>query len=255
MSSGSRGDVRRSFWSPISGIRSAISEALYFERLKSGFALTFEDYAMQRLQADLSEFPLDYSWLPDAIERLPAAGAIYRSYDAVREGGVVGDFVAAVDLPANAIAIDVRANVEQSIAESFRHYFKNCVGRPTTKAEREIIDLIFPAFSGSNLRIADAIEDAVRRRFEPSNEKIAARLALPEFAIKPQPKNSSGVAIDHIFSSEFPIVVSRMAALQERLVETEDALADAQRLAVDRFCEIEKMQSARPRRLLARIGR
>jgi hypothetical protein len=243
----------------------------YFERLKSGFALTFEDYAMQRLEFELSEFPLDYSKLISAIDNLKGVEAIVRSYDAVRNGRVVSDFLQVVGLPPSEFDIDAGVNLEQSLAESFGRYYQNRMGRPATGAEQDIINAIVPALSAAKLRMADSTRAVVTQRFRKSNEEIATRFGLPDLTSDPPPPVEPAFIIDHIFSAELPIAIKALAgfsdepgasdsvfavaqrlamkrlhgaeAVQERLDRTDAALAKAQSLAIERFHEIKALQA------------
>jgi hypothetical protein len=213
----------------------------YFERLKSGFTLTFEEYAMKRLDFDLREFPLDYSRLLAAAD-FPGVEMIVRSYDAVRDGLVVSDFLKILGLNPSEFRADATVNVEQPLTATFGQYYQNRMGRLPTEAERQIIDAIIPSFSSSKLRMGEAIRAAVARRFEQSNKDIAMRLGLPELVEGTPSKAETGFAIDPIFSAELPIAVCALAGMKERLDRTDVALAEAQSLAIERFHEIKSLQ-------------
>jgi hypothetical protein len=243
----------------------------YFERLKSGFALTFEEYAMKRLESELSEFPLDYSKLISAIDNLATTEVIVRSYDAVRNGRVVADFLEVVGLPAQEFDIDAGVNVEQSLAETFGRYYQNRMGRPATTTEQDIINSTVPALSTQKLRMADSTRAVVTQRFRQSNNAIASRFDLPHLSSEPPSPVEAAFIIDHIFSAELPVAINalaelserlgtsnvvlgvaqnlaavrldQIAALQARLDKTDLALAEVQKLAIERFHEIKTLQA------------
>ena len=214
----------------------------YFERLKSGLCMTFEEYAMRRLDADLCEFPLDYSKLLSAANGLENAETIVRSYDAVREGDAVSDFLEIVGLPTEQFSLDARVNVEEPLAASFRRFFQNRTGRAANNDEQQIIDAIVATLSKRALRVGDATWSAVIRKFEKPNGNIAARFGLAELAEDIASPADSGAVIDHIFTAELLGIVKALAWLPERLGRTDAALAEAQSLAIERFYAIKDLE-------------
>jgi hypothetical protein len=216
----------------------------YFERLKSGFSLTFEDYVTQRLDSDLSEFPLDYARLISDVGQVTGTAIVVRSYDAVRAEGLVADFFGLLGISPDNLQKNPRLNVQQSFNEAFLSYYQNRMGRIATDAERQIIMALMEALSTDNLRMAEPTRAVVTQRFEQSNKDIAARFGLSELGVDDLQTNPGllGVVIDHIFSSELPEIVRLFADQQERLNRTDEALAQVQTMAFDRYREIKRLE-------------
>lgn len=217
----------------------------YFECLKNGLSMTFEDYVTGRLDSDLDEFPLDYARLIFQINQLTGIELVVRSYDAVRSRGLLSDFFGMLGISSDHLQFGVRLNVELPLSENFLSYYQNRLGRIATDAERQVIGALMEPISAENSpRIAEPTRATITRQFARSNKDIAALYGLGALAAEDPPAHLgvNWIVIDHIFSTELPDMVRSFANMQERLERTDKALTEAQAMAFDWFDRTRKLE-------------
>jgi hypothetical protein len=214
----------------------------YIERLKYGLDMPFAAYALRRLECDLDEFPLDYSVILGAAERLANVRVAVRLYEAARtrKRGVVEDFLGLLGIPSGALQDIARHNQRGSLHQGFLAYHQNRTGRAPTFAERQVIARILPDVPMTALRPAYSTRLAITQRLAPSNQDIAARYGLACLAEAEPPIH--GPVFDYFFSAELSSAVAAFATVQEQLNRTDAALSATQRLAVERYAELKALE-------------
>lgn len=223
--------------------QAAFLRSNYFERLKSGLPLSFEEYVRCRLHSNLSEFPLDYTELLGSFSNIEGIEVIVRPYDAVSCGYAPADFLEILGMSPGEFGPAIVHNAEQSATESLILFYQNQRGRPITESERAAIGMAFEGFSPAPLRIAKTTSIAVRSHFGESNKKVAERYGLPDLIQVSDDPRDTGPPVEGIFSPEFLSVIDVIAMLNDRLGLTHEALATAQGLAFERYDTIRKLET------------
>lgn len=232
-------------------------ESNYLERLKSRLCLDFSTYARMRMQHDLAEFTLDYAKLIGKLDRIQGIELVVRAYDAVRESGVLSDFLDVIGWTAHVRLADVRVNTAQSLVESLKNFCRAQERRALSDAEERVIELIASGLP-ARPRMDRATRRALVQHYYASNREIAARFGLAALMEEPPPERAfgewcglgnepppdhdaePGATLDHLFSRDF---VTVLRSLAERFGATEAALAETQTLAKERYTEIEGLRA------------
>lgn len=235
-------------------------ESNYVERLKSRFRLGFSAYAFARIHEDLAEFPLDYRRLIDVLDHVHNIDLDIRSYDRIRTSGALPDFLSAIDWPAGHSIEESRINESLPIAESLKNFCRAQFQRTLSDSEEKAIELValsLPARPRMDVRTRRALT----RQFDACNRELATRFPLASIVETMADENESRfgdwtglgdeapphqdslwvVTLDQLFSRTFIEILSKVS---ERFGATEDALAKAQALALERYAQIETLQQA-----------
>ncbi len=212
----------------------------YLQRLRSGFWITFRDYAWQRLHQDLDEYPLDYAILTSALERLHGVRLIVRSYEVAARNGAVRDFTSLFD-PSGRLGIaESRRNESSNLIEDLRFFYQNRTGAALDAEEAFMIELIGSALGSKRLVMHDATRSMIVDRFAASNEALAQRWTIPDLIdTQTPPPDDTTIIADELFSNAFGMMIDVLA---QRFASECRAREQAQRLAVARYHEIRQLE-------------
>jgi hypothetical protein len=233
-------------------------ESNYLERLKSRFRLGFSTYAFARIHQDLAEFPLDYRRLIDVLDRVDNIDVDVRSYDGIRTSGALSDFLSAIDWPAGHPMEECRVNESLPIVESLKNFCRAQKQQALSGAEERAIELVALPLA-ARPRMDLRTRRHLIQQFEACNRELATRFPLAplieeipdEFvfggwtgighAEPPDHEAIWHVTLDHLFS---PAFVQMMETISERLEDIEAALVEAQKLAMERYTQVQALQQA-----------
>jgi hypothetical protein len=208
----------------------------YFERLKYGFKMPFDDYVEQRLVHDIDEFPLDYTKFLSIAERLDGSNLIVRSYDLVRKSGAVSDFFSILGAELSTHSDQLRVNTKQPLSELIKTYYEASIGRPVTASEHDIIGRIASSFPENSPRMSNVSNRIIYEACNTTNIAIEKEYNTAGLSIK-NDNRSTGPLINHLFSSELISIINALSLLPDQLDKTQLALDSAQALASERYSE------------------
>jgi len=210
----------------------------YIERLKYGFNMTFNEYAVRRLIEDIDEFPLDYNRLMTTIISLNPSNVIARSYDNLPSGGIVPDFLEIIGNTANFPISREDVNVSQPAPEAFKKYFENCVNRPAEYYESLAISTLLQNSRARKLTMNGQLRSVLLKAFEGSNQQLKENwdVSLNADATSAQ----HGIHIDWLFSQETIQWVLSFADALKKIDLLDDALQSAQKLAIERYDQLSQ---------------
>lgn len=187
----------------------------YFERLKGGMHLAFADYVDQQLEDDNDEYSHDYLKLLAPLDDIPNINLVVRSYDAVKNGMLTGDFLSVLGLTPQQLNLpdEVRANVQLPAVDLFKRYYGNRAGRSISDLESRVIDLLFSSWMAASLPLSDKLREKIISRFSDSNRRVEAKYGLDGFGNAFDavvPANDTGLTVEDIFNAALPDCVEAL---------------------------------------------
>lgn len=232
-------------------------ESNYPERLKSRFCLDFSSYVRTRMQHDLAEFTLNYAQLTSKLDDIRGIELNVRSYDALDRTSVVGDFLRVIGWPVGIPLAEARVNTALALVESLKNFCRAQQQRELSEPEERVIELIAAGLP-ARPHMDSGTRRAIVQHFDESNRMVAARFNLPALMEEAPPERRFGewlglgsvpppdheampaATLDHLFSRDF---VTMIGSLAERFGAMDGALAEAQRLAIERFAETATLRT------------
>jgi hypothetical protein len=232
-------------------------ESNYPQRLRSRFCLDFSTYVHTRMQHDLAEFTLNYAKLTAKLDDLRGIEMVVRSYDALNQVSVLNDFLGVIGWPADIPLTDARVNAAPDLVESLKNFCRAQQQRELSEPEERVIELITSGLP-ARPHMDSATRRAVVQHFDESNRLVASRFDLPALLEEAPPERRFGpwlglgsapppdhaalpsASLDNLYSRDF---VTMVATLAERFGAMDVALAEAQRLATERFAEMKTLRA------------
>ncbi|AHJ63641.1 Hypothetical protein GbCGDNIH3_7255 [Granulibacter bethesdensis] len=210
----------------------------YIQRLKSKFSFTFKDYVFSRLNQNLEEYPLDYTWLTERLEKLEKLAEIrLRSYDGLTKS-VIRDFEEVLHLPAAFSMADIRVNETTCLVDAMKKFVAAQLDRKLSQSEEIVLDLIGYPISAMHPQMHSSNQMMLRNHFSRSNKKIAEKWNLPGLVDTP-PLSEDNLSLEDVFSRLLPTIVPVLA---DRMQKEFDAREEAQKLAWERLDIISALE-------------
>jgi hypothetical protein len=152
-------------------------------------------------------FCFDYDEFLARLRRIEGVEVIVRSYDALKDGALIGDFASILGLSVHDLSVqnELRLNGRRPALTAAQHFYRNCVRRKLHQAEHDAMVTLVPP-NGRHANMSVPVKLKLSEAFEASNQRLFRRVGIAEFeAMRRDRIMSEGEAemqMEQIFSHE-----------------------------------------------------
>jgi len=127
-------------------------------------------------------FSFDYDEFLQRLQSIDGAGVIVRSYDVVKNGALIGDFLSILGLQLEDLGIDgdVRRNEGHATSTAVEFYYRNCVGHSPHPSEQAALTSLFRS---EDPRVDMSVQSKLLLigKFDASNKRVFRAYGISEF--------------------------------------------------------------------------
>ncbi|MGH7816651.1 MAG: hypothetical protein ACREOR_04620 [Candidatus Binatia bacterium] len=153
---------------------------------------------------------------------------VVRSYDAVGQHALIGDFLAILGLSTNDLALDenLRLNGRCATSLAIEVFYRNCVGRRSHVSEQAALAALFPS-EDAGADMSDQSRQRLIEKFDVSNNRLFHVYGISEFECMHPERTRSGsckeIWMENIFLPELrDVVEERVKSLNTHQPHSDD---------------------------------